>query len=363
MLGAKASAEGMDMTLKSLPSWRQTAHRPSNISASPTIPLPPGAQPPPPMPLDPLTCVLESLKIRCMIPGQHHLTAPWGLRLPAGPGVFLMVQQGSCWVELPKINQGIRLNPGELLVIFPDQPHLLKDQAPSTTVDLHDILTPEQMQRRAGLRHGGGGEETRLTSGAFFFQTHDPQRLLSAFPPYIHLPSQQACTQPLIHALLQSIQQEQAVQRPGSQAIADHLAHILFVQAIRAHLTHASRQQPQWLTCATDRQIGPVMAAIHSQPQMPWTVASLAKIARLSRSSFAARFTQMVGRPPLAYLLDHRMEKACRLLIDTPMVLKEIAQAVGYSSQASFANAFRRWAQVAPGAYRHQQRSPKKTGC
>jgi AraC-like DNA-binding protein len=72
----------------------------------------------------------------------------------------------------------------------------------------------------------------------------------------------------------------------------------------------------------------------------------------MSRSRFAARFTALVGEPPLAYLSRWRLETAAGLLQDGALGLGEIASRVGYESEAAFSKAFRRRFGAPPGAYR-----------
>jgi AraC-like DNA-binding protein len=74
----------------------------------------------------------------------------------------------------------------------------------------------------------------------------------------------------------------------------------------------------------------------------------------VSRSAFAAKFTAMVGEPPLQYLTNHRMRRATELLRAGRSAIKEIAAKVGYDSEAAFSHAFKRHYGVAPGAYRKQ---------
>ena len=102
----------------------------------------------------------------------------------------------------------------------------------------------------------------------------------------------------------------------------------------------------------TDPDMGPAVALMHSQPDAPWTVASLAERVAMSRSVFSARFTALVGKPPLQYLSEWRMQKASHLLRTTRDELKEVAAKVGYESPSAFSKAFTRWAGVAPSVYR-----------
>jgi len=81
-------------------------------------------------------------------------------------------------------------------------------------------------------------------------------------------------------------------------------------------------------------------------------VARLAAQAGLSGSALAARFTRLVGRAPLPYLTCWRMQRAQRLLRAGNAGIAQIAAQVGYQTEPTFSRAFKRWAGVAPGAYR-----------
>ena len=101
-----------------------------------------------------------------------------------------------------------------------------------------------------------------------------------------------------------------------------------------------------------DRRVGAALAHLHRAPERGWTNASLAGKVGMSRSRFAARFTSLVGEPPLSYLTRWRLETAARLLEQSELGLGEIAARVGYGSEAAFSKAFRRRFRTSPGAYR-----------
>jgi AraC-like DNA-binding protein len=84
----------------------------------------------------------------------------------------------------------------------------------------------------------------------------------------------------------------------------------------------------------------------------PWTVVARARAVGLSRSGFAARFTALVGEPPLQYLARWRMGRAAELLRETRRRIAEIAQDVGYESVPSFNKAFRKWQGESPTTFR-----------
>ena len=94
---------------------------------------------------------------------------------------------------------------------------------------------------------------------------------------------------------------------------------------------------------------------MHEQPEHPWTVSELASQARWSRSPFAARFTALVGEPPLAYLTRWRMQVAAGLLLRETLSIGEVASRVGYESEPAFNKAFKRATGITPGAFRRQK--------
>lgn len=98
---------------------------------------------------------------------------------------------------------------------------------------------------------------------------------------------------------------------------------------------------------------------MHEAPHEPWTVASLAHAAGLSRSAFALRFKELTGMTPLDYLTAWRMQKAQKLIVsETSINLAEIAGMVGYQSESAFSKAFKRETGKAPGLFRRGQSTP-----
>ena len=142
-------------------------------------------------------------------------------------------------------------------------------------------------------------------------------------------------------------------QAPGSEAATNRLAEVLFIQTLRAHLALAGDGcRRGWLRAIFDPQIGTALSSIHEDVKVPSTVESLAASAGMSRSAFAARFRQLLGQTPLAYVTDWRMQKAILLLQQGDKKLADIAQSVGYESDAAFSKAFKRVLGRAPGEYR-----------
>jgi AraC-like DNA-binding protein len=101
-----------------------------------------------------------------------------------------------------------------------------------------------------------------------------------------------------------------------------------------------------------DEQVERAIEAMKSAPTRRWTVATLGRVAGLSRAAFARRFARATGGTPLRWLTGHRMELARNRLLETDEPLAAVAVEVGYACEFAFAKAFKRIVGVAPGAFR-----------
>jgi AraC-like DNA-binding protein len=95
-----------------------------------------------------------------------------------------------------------------------------------------------------------------------------------------------------------------------------------------------------------------VLRLLHEDPARRWTVAELAAAAGVSRATFAARFSALVGEPPLGYLTTWRMTLAADLLRDAEATVAAVAREVGYTDAFAFSAAFKRVRGVSPSVWR-----------
>jgi AraC-like DNA-binding protein len=155
-----------------------------------------------------------------------------------------------------------------------------------------------------------------------------------------------------LHNTLQLLASEMAEATPGGEMLAQRLAEVLFIQILRTHIASGAESHRQgWLRAIFDPQIGAGLTAIHENVNKPWTVESLAGSAGMSRSAFALRFKELLDQTPLDYVTEWRMQKAIQLLQKGDKKLDDIAQSVGYESNAAFSKAFKRVVGVPPVQY------------
>jgi AraC-like DNA-binding protein len=209
------------------------------------------------------------------------------------------------------------------------------------------------------LEVGAKGPETSFVTGCFVLDDPLARQILAALPPLIRM-TPEAEGVPSFLENIQFITREVETARPGSELVLLRMTDVLFIQILRAYLARVPDDGGAgFLGALRDPSTAAALGAMHHRPEAPWTVASLAEEVGLSRSVFAARFTQLVGEPPLGYLTRLRMQKAATLLRDGAS-LAEASRLTGYASEASFSHAFRQWAGVTPGAYRNQLRGASK---
>ncbi|MEV0621829.1 AraC family transcriptional regulator [Nonomuraea sp. NPDC050404] len=114
-----------------------------------------------------------------------------------------------------------------------------------------------------------------------------------------------------------------------------------------SHRPEPIRPAPGYRALA-DPRIGRALRLMHDRPAHSWTVASLGAEAGMSRATFARRFADLVGQPPLVYLTEWRMTLAADLLRRPGATVASVARKVGYADGFAFSNAFKRVRGVPP---------------
>ena len=84
----------------------------------------------------------------------------------------------------------------------------------------------------------------------------------------------------------------------------------------------------------------------------PVELEQLAGKVGLSQNYLRTLFKEQVGKTVLEYSLDVRMEKACQLLKNRSLKVKDVSQAVGYENVSYFGMLFQKKYGVTPNEYR-----------
>jgi AraC-like DNA-binding protein len=130
------------------------------------------------------------------------------------------------------------------------------------------------------------------------------------------------------------------------------LSELLFIEVVRRYLSTLGSDTTGWLAGLRDPLVGRSLSALHHRPTHAWSLEELAREVGASRSVLAERFHHFVGLPPMQYLARWRMQLAASLLSGTNLGMSQIAERVGYGSEAALSRAFKRLVGVAPSAWR-----------
>ena len=302
-------------------------------------------------PSDPLAEALHFLRMNGAFYCRSELTAPWGMTMMPMPGYiwFHVVTTGRVWLEAGD-DEGRLLQPGDLGMVPHGEGHVLRSEPGVPAPGVLELEREEISERYEILRHGGGGAPTTLICGAVRFDHPAARNLVEILPPIMHLEPASAPQLDWMQSTLRLMAVEAHELRPGSEAVITRLGDILVIQAIRSWLETDPAAKTGWLGALQDEQIGRAIALIHRDPARNWTVASLADELAMSRSAFAARFTELVGEPAMQYVTRWRMQVAVSALRNDGATVGELASRLGYRSEAAFARAFKRVIGLPPGA-------------
>jgi AraC-like DNA-binding protein len=199
------------------------------------------------------------------------------------------------------------------------------------------------------------GATTVMLCGSFRLDHQRHLPLLHSLPGLIHIPAAQGRLSANLTNIVALIAAESGSGRPGSTAVLRRLTEILFIHIIRAWVEQLPPESRGWLRALRDPSIGRALGLIHQSPGQPWRVNKLAGAVGLSRSVFSARFTELVGEPPMQYVTRWRMHHATRLLV-SGQTIPVIASGLGYDSEISFRKAFKREIGMPPGRFRQPHR-------
>lgn len=276
--------------------------------------------------MDAITDVLSAVRVQGVCYGRIQITAQWAPRPEAGAHArFGLISYGQAWMSLSDTVEPFHLSHGDFFLLAPGRDYVLSTNA--------------------------GGASAAIIAGRFSFAETYSGLLPDFLPPLILIRGGQPHMLPL-QKTLELLASEVDRSAPGAEVAVRRLADLLLIQALRAHIADTEREPTGWLHALSDSHIGAALNSMHGRIEHPWTVASLASEAGMSRSAFAQRFKQLMNESPLEYLTRWRMYRGSDLLRESDRKLADVAQAVGYDSDGAFHKAFKRVLGIAPGEYR-----------
>ncbi|GAA0251553.1 AraC family transcriptional regulator [Actinomadura nitritigenes] len=302
--------------------------------------------------MDVLSDAISAMRLGRPHSSRTVLDPPWGVRFEPQQGAgFHVLLKGACWL-IPTVGDPVRLSVGDVAFLPRELGHGIADVPDRPLADARS-LTRLQAAGPAGANGHDADGRTEMLCGAYRLDQSRVHPLLAELPDVVHIPARIG-RHPSLRGAIELLGRElDGGTRHGGDAALPALLDILLLYMVRAwYEDRPAGEATGWAAALRDPAVAAALRGVHDEPGRPWTVRSLAERAGLSRAAFARRFTATVGAPPLAYATWWRMTVAARLLRDTDLPLRAVAERVGYASEFAFAKAFKREFAEAPGRFR-----------
>ncbi len=297
--------------------------------------------------MDPLSDVLSLLKPRSYASGGFDVGGKLSIQFPEHDGIkcYALVS-GEGWLAVQGVRDAVHLKAGDCFLLPRGRPFRLATDLNLPPIDYRTILSTK---RDGSIASYNGGGNCFIVGGHFVLGGKQAGILLEMLPPIVHIraESDKATLRWSLDRLMQELREPQ----PGSFLIAQHLAYMMLVQALRLHMAEGARGGVGWLFALADKQMSAAISLMHDDPAHRWTLQELAKRAGMSRSTFALKFKQLVGSSPMEYLTRWRMLLAGDKLTNSSDPISLIASSLGYESESAFSTAFKRVMGCSPRQY------------
>jgi AraC-like DNA-binding protein len=284
---------------------------------------------------DALSKLLQDVRPQGALFSRTVSRAPWSLRFVRGAAVTLVTMIGAdAWLTR-EAGEPVRLAARDVALVTGPAPFVVADSpstAPTLTVD------------GTWLDGRAPGPTPALLTATYEARGSVSDRVLGALPPVAIVP---AGAPPM-----EIVQRELTGDRPGRQAVLDRALDVLLVDTLRAWFDRPESPAPAWYRAYADPVIGQGLRLVDENPAHAWTVADLASKVGLSRATFAKRFADLVGQPPMAYVTEWRLCLAADQLRRTDATVDTIARRVGYANVYALSVAFKRVYGTRPSDHR-----------
>ncbi|PKR53762.1 AraC family transcriptional regulator [Thalassospira marina] len=298
--------------------------------------------------MDPLSDVLALLKPKSYVSAGFDAGGDWAIRfnnLRDRIKCYAVIS-GNAWLRVDDMPGPVFLNKGDCFVLPSGRSFELASDPAISPVSSSTLFPPPR--DGSVITHNGGGDFF-IVGSRFGVSGGGASTIMKMLPPIVHIKheSDRAALRFAVERMMQELHDEQ----PGSFLIAQHLAHMMLVQALRLHLGEMGKGGVGWFSALADKNLALAIYAMHAQPDRRWTLLELAEHAGMSRSIFAQKFKEKVGESPIEYLTRWRMLLAGDRLENSTDPVSVIALSVGYETESSFSTAFKRVMGSSPRQY------------
>lgn len=316
--------------------------------------------------MDALSDVLRVVRMKGGVFLHAEFTAPWCVSSQVPVGDCALLLQGADHLVLyhyvvdghftAKAPDGtiFELRAGHVIMLPHNDRHLLGTNLDAPAIPTGDLITTTPHSPLREIRHGGGGEKTRVICGFLGCDRVKGNPLIDALPAVLVFDTADNLAPSWIKGTLEFAANEISAGRVGSETVLAKLSELLFVEALRRHVDRMPEGQVGWLAGIRDAVVSRALTRMHAEVAKPWTVDDLGREVGVSRSALAERFSSVMGETPIRYLARWRLQVAAHALRTSDAPLAQIAEQVGYTEFA-FNRAFKREFGASPATWRRNE--------
>jgi len=297
--------------------------------------------------MDVLSDILSKVKLKSVVYFKSDFSEPWGMEIPKGPfAQFHIITKGQCVLKTK--DKSLKLFTGDIVVFPLGASHWLANNKSSKKYNGQEVV--ESILSGKSIFEGDKLSAT-LVCGHFEFDRSLDHPFIKELPSIIHINDTDLKQFSWLKNITDLVIEEAEKEQSGSGIIVNKLGEILFVHTLRAYI-EKNKSVNGFIAAIQDERISKVLKQIHSSPQKYWTVEQLAQIATMSRTSFSNRFKMLTGETPFNYITQWRVLQAKDLLEESSLSVGEIAEQVGYQSEAAFNRVFKKRVSLTPLKFR-----------
>lgn len=298
-----------------------------------------------------------------------HFTAPWCIAAGISPQdcgqfvpvpgaiiAFHYVYRGGLILHVEGV-AATHVDAGEIVILPRNEQHLLGSGEGLAATLADDLIQPGLDGGLATIRHGGGGDSTQMICG-FLGCERQFSPALSLLPRVMKLTLPDPLSASWFDSSLKLAAREMTFHEDSATPRLAKLTELLFIDAVQQFIRAQPEQSFAWLGGSSDPKILRALSLLQEKARRRWTAEELAGAVGMSRSAFAAKFTELIGVPPMRYLALQRLRLASQRLLHSADPLAKIAFDTGYESEAAFNRAFKKEYGLPPATWREQRGNP-----
>lgn len=292
--------------------------------------------------------VLDTLAFAPNLHFQAAIGPDFSLRVQSSQRTPIYLSQGEpFWLSFPDLGREIEVCNGDVVLLSRCAPHVIHKGRTDAPMSLADIVQQGVQKSRRTYRLSSADASTTLVGSFYWARDFLAHPLTASLPEIVHINGSNTLDAEWIGPIGALMRWATNIDAGNSGIGMAGWSNALIRNVVNQHCLQQVHL-PGLIRGIRDQAMLKVLAAVHADPARDWSVAEMAAQIHMSRTAFVNRFGEVMGMPPMRYLLTWRMYLAKCLLADERHTLDEIAARTGYADAFAFSKAYKRHSGESP---------------